>query len=297
MDVSAIFRATETDLRDMGLQEKGHIICLKTYSMKESGNNREKDELCRKIRETAVERCGKFTPKRYKCTEAKSLKAQELRNNGRSHKTIYLEWLHAIKAKGRYKSVRLANDGGVRKVSLPGNMEKVIDTGKQIFFLNSQNSFGTLTSISAKLGNFQGEPITECAISIQNYIKKHYLSKTRLYLLTSVKSSQEIIKGILDECGSDSEFEFLPSSKPLSTNDTILNIGESPLLGAPVERQTLKEEIKNSYLELQRKDALKKRARMNKKSHTKRTNKMQRQFPEHGNREFLQNRVFWRKVI
>ena len=176
-------------------------------------------------------------------------------------------------------------------------MEKVLDTAKQIFFPNSQNSFGTLASMSAKLGNFQGEPITECAISIQNFIKKNYLSKTRLYLLTSVKSSQEIIKGILDECGSDSEFEFLPSSKPLSTNDTILNIGEIPLLGAPVERQTLKEEIKNSYLELQRKDALKKRARMNKKSHTKRRNKMQRQFPEHGNREFLQNRVFWRKVI
>ena len=94
------------------------------------------------------------------------------------------------------------------------NMEKVIDTAKQIFFPNSQNSFQTLTSMSAKLGNFQGEPITECTISIQNYIKKHYLSKTRLYLLTSVKSSQEIIKGILDDSGSDSEFEFLPSSKP-----------------------------------------------------------------------------------
>ena len=77
----------------------------------------------------------------------------------------------------------------------------------------------------------------------------------------------------------------------------ILNIGESPLLGAPVERQTLKEEIKNCYLEAQRKDALKKWARMNKKSQTKRRNKMQRQFAEHGKREFLQNRVFWRKVI
>ena len=176
-------------------------------------------------------------------------------------------------------------------------MEKVLDTAKQIFFPNSQNSFGTLTSLSGKLGNFQGEPKPECAISIQNYIKKHYLSKTRLYLLTSAKSSQEIIKGILDESGSDSEFEFLPSSKPLSTNDTILNIDESPLLGAPVERQTLKEEIRNCYLESQRKDALKKRARMNKKSKTKRRNKMQRQFAEHGKREFLQNRVFWRKVI
>ena len=117
---------------------------------------------------------------------------------------------------------------------------------------------GTLTSMSAKLGNFQGESITECTISIQNYIKKHYLSKTRLYLLTSVKSSQEIIKGILDKSGSDSEFEFLPSLKHLSTNDAILNIGECPHLGAPVERQTLKEEIENCYLESQRKDAQKK---------------------------------------
>ena len=73
MDVSAIIRATEADLRDVGLQEKGHRICLKTYSMKESGNNREKEELCRKIRETATERCGKFTPKRNKCKEAKNV--------------------------------------------------------------------------------------------------------------------------------------------------------------------------------------------------------------------------------
>ena len=101
MDVSAISRATETDLRDMGLQEKGHIICLKTCSMKESGNNRVKEELCRKIRETPAERCGKFTPKRNKCKETKNVKAQELRNNCRSHKTIYLGWLHAIKANGR----------------------------------------------------------------------------------------------------------------------------------------------------------------------------------------------------
>ena len=71
---------------------------------------------------------------------------------------------------------------------------------------------------------------------------------------------------IITNSGSDSEFEFLPASKPLSTNDTILNIGESPLLGAPVEKQTLKEDIKNCYLESPRKDALKKQARMNKNS-------------------------------
>ena len=53
-------------------------------------------------------------------------------------------------------------------------------------------------------------------------------------------------------------FEFLPSLKTLSTNDTVLNIGESLFLGAQVERQTLKEEIENYYLESQRKDAQKK---------------------------------------
>ena len=198
--------------------------------MKESGNNREKEELCRKIRKTAAERCREFTPN--KCKETKNVNVQELRNNGRSHKTIYLGWLHAIKTEGRYKSVRLANGGGVRRVTFHyhDNIEKILNTAKQIFFPNSQNSFGTLTLMSAKLGNFQREPITECTISIQNYIKKHYLSKTHLYLLMSVKSSQEVIKGILDDDGSD--FESLPSLKPLSTNDTILNIGKSSLLGA-----------------------------------------------------------------
>ena len=134
-----------------------------------------------------------------------------------------LPWLHAIKAKDRYKSVRLANCGGVRKLKFhyQDNMEKVLDTAKQIFFPNSQNSFETLTSMSAKFGNFQGEPITECTISIQNYITKHYLSKTRLYLLTSVKSSQEVIKGILDDSSSDSYFELLSSLKLLSANETI----------------------------------------------------------------------------
>ena len=161
-----------------------------------------------------------------------------MRNYGRSHKTIYLGWLYSIKAKDRYKSVRLANGGGVSKVKFhyQDNMEKVLDMAKQICFPNSQNSSSTLTSISAKLGNFQGQPITECTISIQNYVKKHFLSKTPIYLLMSLKPSQEIIKGILDDSGSDSEFEFLLSLEPLPTNGTILNIGESPLLGASVER-------------------------------------------------------------
>ena len=75
--------------------------------------------------------------------------------------------------------------------------------------------------MSAKFRNFQGEPITECTISIQNYITKHYLLKTRLYLLTSVKSSQEVIKGILNDSSSDSYFELLSSLKPLSANETI----------------------------------------------------------------------------
>ena len=160
MDVSAIVRATETDLLDMGLQEKEHIIYLKTYSMKESEKCREKEELCRKIRETAAERCGKFTSKRNKCKETKNVKAQELRNNGRSQKTIYLGWLYgnAIKANGRYKLVRLANGGGVRKVKFhyQDNMEKVLDTAKQIFFQNSQNSFGTLTLF--RMGGAQKDP-------------------------------------------------------------------------------------------------------------------------------------------
>ena len=57
--------------------------------MKESGNNREKEELCRKIKETAAERCREFTPKLNKCKETKNVKVQELTSNVRSHKTIY----------------------------------------------------------------------------------------------------------------------------------------------------------------------------------------------------------------
>ena len=56
-------------------------------------------------------------------------------------------------------------------------------------------------------------------------------------------------------------FAFLPSLKTLSTNDTVLNIAESLLLGPPAEKQTLKEEIENCYLESQRKDAQKKLAK------------------------------------
>ena len=77
-------------------------------------------------------------------------------------------------------------------------------------------------------------------------------------LLTIMQSSQEIIKGILDDSGSSNEFEFSSSLKAPSTNDTILNIAESSLVGASVERQTLKEEIENCYLESRRKNAQKK---------------------------------------
>ena len=88
MDVSAIVRATETDLRDMGLQETGDIMCSKIYIKKESGNNCEKEELRRKIRETAAERCREFTPKRNKCKETKNVKAQESRLNHTKQSTL-----------------------------------------------------------------------------------------------------------------------------------------------------------------------------------------------------------------
>ena len=261
MDVSAIVRATETDLRDMGRQEKGHIICLKTYSMKEFGNNREKDELCRKIRRLQLNVAGNSHQKEI---NAKKQRISRLKNWGTTvdhTKQFVLDGCIQLKPRADTNQLDRRMMVVFVKFHHQDNMEKVIDTAKQIFFPNSQNSFQTLTSMSAKLGNFQGEPITECTISIQNYIKKHYLSKTRLYLLTSVKSSQEIIKGILDDSGSDSEFEFLPSSKP-SVNKwyDFKHRGKSPF-------------------------------------RCKRRNKMQRQFAEYGKREFLQNRVFWRKVI
>ena len=77
----------------------------------------------------------------------------------------------------------------------------------------------------------------------------------------------------------------------------ILSIGESSLLGAPVERQTLKEEIENCYLESQRQDAQKKASKDEQKEPYEKEKQNSEAIRRHGKRELLQSRVFWRKVI
>lgn len=56
MDCEAIVAASDNELRDMGLKEKGHIICLKVFCKENCSNDERKRILANIVKGTGSDR-------------------------------------------------------------------------------------------------------------------------------------------------------------------------------------------------------------------------------------------------
>ena len=125
MDKLAVWEASEKQLEELGLHEKGHIICLKSYCFP-SNHELKKNELAVSIRSASNERVAS---------------SKRRRNNS---KTITLGWMHYIRSKHKYISVRSSNGGGSRNVIISPDTKifEILVTLKELFFPNGKSCHG-----------------------------------------------------------------------------------------------------------------------------------------------------------
>lgn len=197
MDVNAILAASRQDFMQLGLNEKGHILCLKSFAMKHNskGNSDKREELVEAIKKTSVERTKKV-----------------------NHiKTIQLGWKHSNGS--MFYQVRKQSGGGVRELPLDMSTKlvKVKEEALKLFFPKGNSiKFGSLKNIDSEIGDFSGESIVDLSQSIDSYIKSTKLvGKPRLYLLTTKRNELKMLYNIPSFSSSDDDdFERALPSKP-----------------------------------------------------------------------------------
>ena len=273
MDEEAVWAAEEKQLESLGLVERGHIICLKSFCVP-SDLKDTKAELANTVKQAKI--------------QPSTLK--KLRKN----KMVLLGWQHFNNDKSKYCSVRQASGGGVRKVFFPSNALKtdILEKAKFLFFPRNKNLYGNLSDMNINLGNYAAEPIDHQFV-LTDYIDNNCFSKTRLYLLTKTMNARQKLHSIAFSDDSDSDFEdakikcknilktkdvidisddSIYSSFDSPDNDSFRNIATGSnvtdsnisrsssavtLIGTTRERQILKEEIESSLRESERLDNLK----------------------------------------
>ena len=133
--------------------------------------------------------------------------------------------------------------GGTREISVPiqSSYVEVLRIMKEVYFPDGKSTFGDEDVMTFKVGNFKGEEVEE-QFTLAKYITKYKLTKVRLYLLTRT----------ID----DNDSELL---KPVFGNgqDTV----SDGLLGTSAERNSLREDQDNEYLDSLRKDQEKEQAK------------------------------------
>ena len=65
-----------------------------------------------------------------------------------------------------------------------------------LFFSVGKNLYGHSDTMDLNLGNYKGEIINKENFSVQKYIADHRLSKTRIYLMSKLKSNNQSVKEI-----------------------------------------------------------------------------------------------------
>ena len=257
MDINAVWTATGKDLQELCLVELSHIICLRTYWNKEMQREikDEKETLISVIKKNSFNRCNKRKIKK------------------RDFKTVYHGWLHFNIKRNKYMSVRANNGGGARKIILEhtANKDEILDKTKSLFFIDEKYAFSNLKDMDINLGNFLEEEINdEDFTSLADYIKTASLSKTRLYLLSKKKTSNQKVSDIAIECvgcesplfvPSDSKSDFDKSSPSLrkfvfpteasATEEQLSKVDllVRTLIGGSIERSIQKDEFDKLFEE------------------------------------------------
>jgi len=192
MDKSAVRNSSEEDLKSMGLIEKGHLICLKTFC-----NKTEKEFLAGIIKQASYERVSKSSTK---------ISTTPLKRKSSSTRTLNVGWMNYDFDKDRYVSVRSSRGGGSRTLvmSIEQSLTAILETSKELFFSNSKDAEDYKFSI----GNSQGIPIEDNDfVNVGSYIETHKFIRVRLYLLSKKKSRFERLQNSVRKNHEDSTFE------------------------------------------------------------------------------------------
>ena len=163
MDKGAIWEASETDLNQLGLTERGDIIRLKAFAVEKSENKKKLGEL--------IANAGKERP---------------VCKKSRKEKAVTLGWVHYHESSKKYSAVRLPNGGGTRKHYFSNNAKAadIVEAVENIFFPDGNSKFAKLKEMLCFLGNYHQKIIDEDNFNLINYIHKNKFTKTRLYLVT-----------------------------------------------------------------------------------------------------------------
>ena len=96
MDSDAIWASSEDDLKSLGLTERGHIICLKGFCLKENEPTQQLQEvLADNIRQSGKER----------------VTSNKRRRKG--SRLVFMGWKHYTD--GSFRSIRTSKGGGTRE--------------------------------------------------------------------------------------------------------------------------------------------------------------------------------------
>lgn len=196
MDEEAVRSSSKEDLEDLGLKERGHIICLKSFVITSNAEN--KRFLAQTIKGTSFER----QVKRKKVTRLQV-------------KQVSIGWKHCEHASETFTQIRAQSGGGVRDLKVT-NATTLADLKKEaieLFFPQSNSrKFGSIHQMNVSLGDFSGEPISNLETTIADHINSTKLTgRTRLYLLTKKKGPNELFKNLIENV-SDDEDDFDPFS-------------------------------------------------------------------------------------
>ena len=205
MDSDAVWASSEDDLKSLGLTERGHIICLKGFCLKENEPQQLQEELAANIRQSGKER---------------------VTNNKRRRKgsrLVFMGWKHFTD--GSFRSIRTSKGGGTREKLFDESttIAELLDIMLGLFYPNDKSFAGRKSQMVLKVGNFQGSVIKNTDITIGDYSKENALQKVRIYLLSKKKSIFDY-----DYRSDSSSDDFV--QQPLSSSTRISHRVESPPL-------------------------------------------------------------------
>jgi len=180
MDKEACWRATDSELKELGLIRRGDIINLKGLCIPTSSNEEpsstKRMRLGTLIKQTANERVSKQSSRlQLKC--------------------VQMGWYNYDETKRKYVNVRSAKGGGSRKEKFPNECtaEDILEKMKELFFPNGVSALGNLSEFHTQIGSSKQDLLDSENFILQNYIKKNQFTKTYLHLMTRKKSKTALL--------------------------------------------------------------------------------------------------------
>lgn len=231
MDSIAVLEASNSDLKNLGLQAIGDIISLRSFcerkQRQESGilnNNTPKNIEERKKHLMEILNKGKST----RPVKVKGNDNQILQN---TTKKVYFGWIHQEDPKTKPKQVRFKQGGGVREQSLPLTASRfdVLETAKSFFFPGGQSGLGDAKNMQFALTSFDCEEIGDTVklpsgkdvpFTVQNYTLSGGFSRVKLYLKSVKKHNSRVSENV----------------------SSSITEASSSLMGSSQERKVLKEQ-------------------------------------------------------